>query len=69
MKSDDLMPVQEFEMIYATAIELVKSSSKLFDLALDMKTIPKDLYAEVVRMHNASCDFIEAYRNLSKEEN
>ena len=68
MKTDDLMPVQEFEMIYATAIELVKTSSNLFDLALDMKTIPKDLYAEVVRVHNASCDFIEAYRSYSKED-
>ena len=68
MKSDNLMPIQEFEMIYATAIELVKSSSKLFDLALDMKTIPKDVYAEVVRMHNASCDFIEAYKSYQKED-
>lgn len=65
---DDLMPIQEFEMIYATAIELVKASSKLFDLALDMKTIPKDVYAEVVRMHNASCDFIEAYKSYQKED-
>lgn len=68
MNKDELMPVQEFEMIYATAIELVKSSSKLFDLALDMKKIPKDLYTEIVRMHNASCDFIEAYKSYQKED-
>lgn len=70
MSKDELMPIKEFEMIYATAIQLVKSSSKMFDLCMDMTAISKELYVEVIRMHNASCDFIEAYKKyLFKEEN
>ena len=65
---DDLMPVQQFEMIYATACQLVRASAKLFDLTDSMKTVDAELYAEVIMMHNASCDFIEAYQKLSKED-
>lgn len=68
MSTDELMPVQEFERIYATAINLVRSSSLLFDLLEKMKAVDQKLLVEIIRLHNASCDCIKAYDKY-KEEN
>lgn len=70
MKQDisDVLSFQEFEAIYATIKSMIRITSDLFEISEKMDQIPKGLYTEIIRLHNAAVDYIEAYKNLTKEE-
>ena len=70
MKQDtsDVLSFQEFEAIYATIKSMIRITSDLFEILDKMDQIPKGLYTEIIRLHNAAVDYIEAYRNLTKED-
>lgn len=70
MKQDisDVLSFQEFEAIYATIKSMIRITSDLFEISEKMDQIPKGLYTEIIRLHNAAVDYIEAYRNLTKED-
>ena len=70
MKQDtsDVLSFQEFEAIYATIKSMIRITSDLFEISDKMDQIPKGLYTEIIRLHNAAVDYIEAYRNLTKED-
>lgn len=64
----DVLSFQEFEAIYATIKSMIRITSDLFEISEKMDQIPKGLYTEIIRLHNAAVDYIEAYKNLTKEE-
>ena len=70
MKQDisDVLSFQEFEAIYATIKSMIRITSDLFEISEKMDQIPKGLYTEIIRLLNAAVDYIEAYKNLTKEE-
>lgn len=70
MKQDisDVLSFQEFEAIYATIKSMIRITSDLFEISEKMDQIPKGLYTEIIRLHNAAVDYIEAYKNLTKED-
>ena len=70
MKQDisDVLSFQEFEAIYATIKSMIRITSDLFEISEKMDQIPKGLYTEIIRLHNAAVDYIEAYQNLTKED-
>lgn len=67
---DDYLSFQEFEAIYATIKSMIQITAELFHFADSLDRIPKGLYTEIIRLHNAAVDYMEAYKNLiDKEEN
>lgn len=61
---------QEFEAIYSTIKSMIQITAGLFSFADSLDKIPKGLYTEIIRLHNAAVDYMEAYKNLiDKEEN
>lgn len=66
MNKDELISVQQFEMVYATALSLIRASNQLFDITESMEPVHEEVYIEVIRLHNAACDFIKAYQNYQK---
>lgn len=69
--NDNRMDFEQFETIYNTAREMINSVQKLFKLSDTLDHIPGYLYVEVLRLHNTSVDFTEAYTKYleNKEEN
>lgn len=65
---DDVLSFQEFEAIYATIKSMIRITSDLFEISEKMDQIPKGLYTEIIRLHNAAVDYIEAYKSLTKED-
>ena len=70
MKQDtsEVLSFLEFEAIYATIKSMIRITSDLFEISDKMDKIPKGLYSEIIRLHNAAVDYMEAYKNLTKEE-
>ena len=58
----------EFEAIYATIKSMIRITSELFEISEKMDKIPKGLYSEIIRLHNAAVDYIEAYNDLIDKE-
>jgi len=65
---ENVLSFQEFEAIYSTIKSMIRITSDLFEISEKMDQIPKGLYTEIIRLHNAAVDYIEAYKNLTKEE-
>lgn len=64
----DIISFEQFEKLYTTARSLIDVSGKMFELSEGMIPIPFRIYSEVIRMHNASVDFIKAYTEMMKEK-
>ena len=62
------MTYKQFKRIYATAKDLVRATCILNDMVDDVMDTPKDLYIEIIMLHNKACDFIEAYQKKFKKE-
>lgn len=58
-----IMSFKEFEKVYVTSKILIKASHAACELSESMDELPKELYADLCRLHNAAVDFIETYRN------
>ena len=62
------MSYEQFSRIYATAKDLVKSTSILFDMVDKVMDTPDDLYVEIIMLHNSAVDFIEKYNKMKGEQ-
>lgn len=61
------MSFEQFEKIYETARKLVHSTTLMFDISDNFTSVPDDLYVEILRLHNVSVDFINAYKKCTND--
>ena len=57
----------EFAKALATAKDLVRCTSFLFDLTEELEITP-EIYAKIVILHNSAVDYIEAMENIKEKE-
>lgn len=68
-KNNDLS-FSEFEKLYSLAQDLVLVTASVYNLINRGKTIPEEIYSNVIRLHNSAIDYIEAMKEIiNKEEN
>lgn len=66
----DALTYKEFEKILATTKDLVKATNYLFSMIDTMEGIEKEIYVNIIMLHNKAIDYIEAMEELkNKEEN
>lgn len=66
---DDVMSFEQFERIYETSKNLVNATALAFQISENFKTIPDELYVDIIQMHNATVDFINTYNKCTNGSN
>ncbi len=61
MKSN-VITFERFQKIYEMIRKTVTITNTLFKLNDAMEEIPESLYVEIIRLHNAAVDYMEAYK-------
>ena len=64
-KKNGELSFSEFEKLFALAQDLVKVTANVYELMNNGKSVPDDIYSNVIRLHNCAIDYLEAIKEFN----